>query len=158
MTLWISLLSSHYPHIDKYMCYIMCNHDINTFLSSQVALILQVEFFFSCQHVSICHCFALHLNIALFKNMEVSVWNYLQSLCQIISVLSNEKFSSLKMHRAFRNSQGQFGTYFGVQFSSVQFSRSVVSDSLRPQESQHARPPCPSPTPRVHSDSPPSSL
>ena len=37
--------------------------------------------------------------------------------------------------------------------SSVQFSRSVVSDSLRPHESQHARPPCPSPTPGVHSDS-----
>ena len=40
---------------------------------------------------------------------------------------------------------------------SVQFSRSVVSDSLRPHESQHARPPCPSPTSRVHSDSRPSS-
>ena len=39
---------------------------------------------------------------------------------------------------------------------SVQFSHSVVSDSLRPHESQHARPPCPSPTPRVHSDSRPS--
>ena len=34
-----------------------------------------------------------------------------------------------------------------IQFSSVQFSCSVVSDSLRPHESQHARPPCPSPTP-----------
>ena len=41
---------------------------------------------------------------------------------------------------------------------SVQFSRSVVSDSLRPHELQHARPPCPSPTPGVHSDSCPSSL
>ena len=40
-------------------------------------------------------------------------------------------------------------------FSSVQFSHSVVSDSLRPHESQHARPPCPSPTPGVHSDSRP---
>ena len=39
----------------------------------------------------------------------------------------------------------------------VQFSRSVVSDSLRPHELQHARPPCPSPTPRVHSNSRPSS-
>ena len=39
----------------------------------------------------------------------------------------------------------------------VQFSRSVVSDSLRPHEPQHARPPCPSPTPGVHSDSLPSS-
>ena len=42
-----------------------------------------------------------------------------------------------------------------IQSSSVQFSRSVVSDSLRPHESQHARPPCPSPTPGVHSDSRP---
>ena len=42
-----------------------------------------------------------------------------------------------------------------VQFGSVQFSRSVVSDSLRPHESQHARPPCPSPTPGVHPDSRP---
>ena len=39
------------------------------------------------------------------------------------------------------------------QFSSVQFSHSVVSDSLRPHESQHTRPPCLSPSPRVHSDS-----
>ena len=42
-------------------------------------------------------------------------------------------------------------------FSSVQFSRSVVSDSLRPHQSQHARPPCPTPTPGVHSDLGPSS-
>ena len=39
---------------------------------------------------------------------------------------------------------------------SVQFSRSVVSDSLRPHESKHARPPCPWPSPGVHSDSCPS--
>ena len=38
-----------------------------------------------------------------------------------------------------------------------QFSRSVVSDSLWPHESQNIRPPCPSPTPGVHSDSRPSS-
>ena len=42
-----------------------------------------------------------------------------------------------------------------AQFSSVRFSHTVVSDSLRPHESQHARPLCPSPTPRVHSDSHP---
>ena len=44
-----------------------------------------------------------------------------------------------------------------IQFSSVQFSHSVVFDSLRPRESQHARPPCPSPTPGVYSNSCPSS-
>ena len=37
--------------------------------------------------------------------------------------------------------------------SSVEFSRSAMSNSLRPHESQHARPPCPSPSPGVHSDS-----
>ena len=40
-----------------------------------------------------------------------------------------------------------------ILFSSVPFSHSVVSDSLRPHELQHTRPPCPSPTPRVHSNS-----
>ena len=42
-------------------------------------------------------------------------------------------------------------------FSSVQFSCSVVSESLWPHELQHTRPPCPSPTPRVHSNSHPPS-
>ena len=42
-----------------------------------------------------------------------------------------------------------------ILIRSDQISRSVMSDSLRPHESQHARPLCPSPTPRVHSDSRP---
>ena len=41
------------------------------------------------------------------------------------------------------------------EFSSVQFSCSVMSDSLRPHGLQHARPPCPSPTPGVYSSSRP---
>ena len=40
-----------------------------------------------------------------------------------------------------------------VQFSSVQFIHSVVSDSLQPHELQHSRPPCPSPTPGVYPNS-----
>ena len=47
--------------------------------------------------------------------------------------------------------------HFLNQIRSDQISRSVESDSLRPHESLHARPPCPSPIPRVHSDSHPSS-
>ena len=42
-----------------------------------------------------------------------------------------------------------------IIFSSVQFSLSVMSNSLRPHELQHTRPPCPSPTPGVHSNSHP---
>ena len=49
------------------------------------------------------------------------------------------------------------GLQASLSFSSVQFSRSVMSDSLWPHESEHARPPCPSPIPRIHSDSCPSS-
>ena len=50
------------------------------------------------------------------------------------------------------------GLRFGqIKSLAVQFSLSVVSNSLGPHESQHARPPCPSPTPGVHSDSRPSS-
>ena len=45
----------------------------------------------------------------------------------------------------------------GISHSSVQFSRSVMSYSPRPHELQHTRPPCPSPTPRVHSSPRPSS-
>ena len=65
--------------------------------------------------------------------------------------------------RVFSNTAVQKHQFFDsplvfiVPFSSVQFSHSIASDSLRPCESQHARPPCPSPTPRVHSNSWPSS-
>ena len=68
----------------------------------------------------------------------------------------NQKHNTIQQH-------GELTWLFPIQdllvkkFNSVQFSRSVVSDSLRPHESQHARPPCPSPTPGVHSDSRPSS-
>ena len=49
------------------------------------------------------------------------------------------------------------GLPFPSSISSVQFSHSVVSDSLQPHEWQHTRPPCPSPTPGVYSNSCPSS-
>ena len=55
----------------------------------------------------------------------------------------------------FALSMRSWGSF--LQFNSVQFGCSVVSDSLQPHESQHARPPCPSPTPGVYSNSYPSS-
>ena len=48
-------------------------------------------------------------------------------------------------------------TWYIILLFSVQFSRSVVSDSLRPHEPQHARPPCPTPTLRVYPNPCPSS-
>ena len=64
-----------------------------------------------------------------------------------------------------KHSVSQLGPFYNVwrnfwyqnwgsaKFSSVQFSCSVLSDSLQPHESQHARPPCPYPTPRVSPNS-----
>ena len=88
-----------------------------------------------------------------------------------IIFFSFEFFLVYRNDTVFVSDLGVFFSFFGVeyvlyfdmsglhwgQFSSVQFSLSVVSDSLRPHESQHARPPCPSQTPGVHSDSRPSS-
>ena len=54
-----------------------------------------------------------------------------------------------------RNVSANIGESLSGCENSVQFSCSVVSDSLRPHESQHARPPCPSQSPGVHSDSRP---
>ena len=82
----------------------------------------------------------------------------------ILSVRGTLK--SLFQHHSPKASILQHSAFFIVQLShpymttgktisSVQFSHSVVSDSLRLHELQHARPPCPSPTPGVHSDSHP---
>ena len=68
-------------------------------------------------------------------------------------------------YKVWGGGDGKYGLTVGVsamhggisRLNSVQFTHSVVSDSLQPHESQHARPPCPLPSPGVHSDSRPSS-
>ena len=60
-----------------------------------------------------------------------------------------------KLFNSFDHLEIELSFFVVNQIRSDQISHSVVSDSLRPHESQHARPPCPSPTPRVHSDSRP---
>ena len=76
-------------------------------------------------------------------------------LRNMTSVCFYQTDSWTTQHRYKQSDLSQIWNYH--YFSSVQFSRSVVSDSLRPHESQHARLPCPSPTPRVYSNSSPSS-
>ena len=56
----------------------------------------------------------------------------------------------LLVEEMLNNNDLQQETMGQLNLSSVQFSRSVVSDSLRPYELQHARPPCPSPTPGAY--------
>ena len=71
-------------------------------------------------------------------------------MCQTISFIT-----SLNLSQPTSVAQNTTSTIFYSLYSisytgSVQFSRSVMSDSLQPHEPQLARPPCPSPTPRVH--------
>ena len=80
------------------------------------------------------------------------------SVCKESACNAGDPSSILGLERSPGEGEGYLLPYSGlensmdciVQFSSVQFSRSVMSDSLWPHEPQHARPPCPSPTPRVH--------
>ena len=77
-------------------------------------------------------------------------------------MIRNPDHSTCKLPSSYKSiSQNRYSTTFcnlqicnalPLAFSSVQFSHSVVSDSLQPHESQNARPPCPSPTPRVHAN------
>ena len=67
-------------------------------------------------------------------------------------------FIKTQRRRAWPHTQqNAWGTFIHKNEWTIQFSRSVESDSLRPHESQHARPPCPSPTPGVYSNPCPSS-
>ena len=84
----------------------------------------------------------------IWHNMGVSIFNFWRIF--ILFFITAAKFTFPPAMCKFY----KFSTYFAF---SVQSTRSVVSDSLRPHESQHARPPCPSPTPGVYSNSCPSS-
>ena len=81
--------------------------------------------------------------------MELLLYEVASTKATCITLLSNFLVLNLRMWNKIPR--------FVATFSSVQFSHSVVSSSLRPHESQHTRPPCPSPTPGVYSNSCPSS-
>ena len=73
--------------------------------------------------------------------------------CRMLLLDTANLSMALPLHKFIAN----LLTWSELSVSSVQFTRSVMSNSLRPHESQHARSPCPPPTPGVHSDSCPSS-
>ena len=92
----------------------------------------------------------------LFKIMQ-KFWNPARLRERTVKVMQSN-FQSLESQLSCLKTTGR-GKKMKVKqnlifvICSVQFSRSVVSNSLQPHELQHARPPCPSPTPGVHSDS-----
>ena len=107
--------------------------------------------------------------LTLFKPLDYSLWsssvhrNLKARIMEWVAMSSSRGSSQPRDGTWVSCIAGRFFTIWVTteapqsQFSSVQFICSVVSDSLRPHESQHTRPPCPSPTPGVHPDSHPSS-
>ena len=85
----------------------------------------------------------------------VNIWDWGMKSWEkrITFLLNNSIIIGLTKVKYFGLYKLYLGQILGLnvsQFSSVQLSRSVMSDSLQPHEPQHTRPPCPSPTPRVH--------
>ena len=78
--------------------------------------------------------------------------------CTVLSIFTDILITSSQLPYYLAKSAGKgcLSTSISLAFSSVQLSRSVVSDSLWPHELQDVRPPCPSPTPRVHENPCPS--
>ena len=90
-------------------------------------------------------------------HQEVKPWNWAGDFDLQIPGLWFAPWSQT-VHVDLNLSPDANGSWIWIfEFSSVQFSCSVLSNALWPHELQHARPPCPSPTLRVHSDSRPSS-
>ena len=81
---------------------------------------------------------------------------FLPSIFPCIRVFSNESALHIRWPK-YWNFSFSIILPMNILGGSVQFSHSVVSNSLRPHEPQHARPPCPSPTPGVHQNQRPSS-
>ena len=97
-------------------------------------------------------CFAHPKNQAWFSTSK-GLQNY--EMFQIQKSLRNKS-----VNLASETKHYQYSWHLCIwlfHLSNSQFSRSIVSDSLQPCESQHPRPPCPSPTPRIHLNSCPSS-
>ena len=90
----------------------------------------------------------------VFQSSLCHVWRLLLFSCEAMS--NSFEIPKTVAHQAplsLRFSRQEYWSALPFLSRSVQFSCSVVSDILRPHESQHARPPCPSPTARVYSNS-----
>ena len=103
-------------------------------------------------------------NVPLFKYIVIYLFNqwwtfdsslellWIVLLCALCTCVSGT-YSCFFASSMPRNNVARVQLDTSVQFSSVQFNCSVMSDSLWPHELQHARPPCPLPTARVYSNS-----
>ena len=95
--------------------------------------------------------------LVILAMLSLTSWLRLWVCIQLLVPTSVESITDSRSGKEYVKAVYCHPAYLTYIQSSVQFSHSVVSDSLRPHEPQHARPPCPSPTPRVHPNPCPSS-
>ena len=131
---------------------ILCISVLSVVISPFSFLILLIQLFSLCFLMSLAN--GLPILLIFSKNQLLALLTF-----AMVSFVSFAFISALIFKISFLLlTLGFFISSFSSCFRcSVQFTHSVVSDSLRPHESQHAWPPCPSPTTGVHSDSHPSS-
>ena len=164
----------HYPEFAKMLCFpelhITHNNNIITpYMYKHNYYILYVCVLFFAVKKTSCKCcykeWVLHHDqVGIIPGMQ-GFFN----ICKSINVIhhinklkdKNHMIISVDAEKAFDKIQHLFMIKTlqkaGIEGPSVQFNCSVMSNSLRPHESQHTKPPCPSQTPRVYSNSCPSS-
>ena len=132
-----------------------CSFGITDFLEEIPSLSRSVVFLYFFALISeegflISSCYSLELCIQMFKYLivfnDLASNKYFQkSIGRFVLRVqsSNAELQTCQRHRGIQKLEKAI-------IVSDQISHSVVSDSLPPHESQHARPPCPSPTPGVH--------
>ena len=121
-------------------------------ISQSLKKLIFIESVMLSNHLILCHPLLLLPSIFLI----IRVFSSESALC-----IRGPKYWSFSFSISLSNKYSGFISFgvdkFDLLTVSVQFSCSVVSDSLRPHKLQDTRPPCPSPTPRVHPNSCPSS-
>ena len=151
---------------DLFMCIlVICIFSTEKCVSGSLPILNQVVCFFVVEFYFTVYCryqiydlkyFCPFCGLPFYSIATVfwctSIYFSWSPICPYFLLLPEPLVSYLRSH-----CQIQCCEVFALHFclSSVQFSRSVVSDSLRPHESQHTRPPYPSPSPGVHSNSRP---
>ena len=153
----ISVSWSRIPARTPYVIYLSC------FLRFSLAVAVSQTFLIFGDLGSLEECWSGILKNALVLEFGVSlvvrlawwVWGRwtTEMMCSFHHILSRMQVINVTYHHHC----WPWSLSWGWLHFSVQFSHSVMSDSLQPHESQHARPSCPSPTPGVQSNSCPSS-
>ena len=131
-----------FPPSPLYLCSIPVNLAQLMFFVSVPLLVMSPHFYLNMSKVYYQTCYKLITSLFVFYDGLRSQAEIKCSPLLLVKLLEERSFKDVLLHDRKQ-------TITQDQPSSVQFSRSVVSDSLRPHEPQHTRPPCPSPTPGV---------